>query len=691
MAAVAGASPASGSGHLAGVFSPMAVATSIEHQKTNSAGKVLPLVLQPNEGSAADISLQDYVSTNRDTLLDLAAGHGAVLLRGFGLSSVEDFASVFESFNIGLMPYIGGAAVRTSLVEDIVLTANESPATEPIPPHHELSQTESPPDFIAFFCEVPAEKGGETPLFDSRAIARFVREKHPELHASLAEHGVRYVRVMPAQDDPKSAIGRSWKNTYNCSTRAAAEAAMTGAGTAFEWLGEGEDADVRTTTKALPAIRKAPGSGEEVFFNSIIAAFNGWIDSRNPDPSKAVQLGNGEPIEEAALKSISEFAMANAVAVPWQKGDVLFVNNHVTMHSRNPFEGDRKVSAAIGRGVLPTKAKAAEAQAALPVFTLPRTGDKMPALGLGMWKVPNAVCATQVANAIRAGWRQFDCAEDYGNEKEVGEGIALALRRGYISDRKELFIVSKLWNTYHRAEHAGAAMDRTLADLGVEYVDLFLVHFPISLKFVPMEERYPPGWIYDDKAEHPKMEPDSVSVRETWAAMEAFVEAGKARNIGLSNFNTQGVREVLTFATIKPQVLQVELHPQLQQTKLLRFAKEHGIVVTGFSPLGSGSYVELGMATATDSVLVSPVITGIAEKHGVTPAQVCLRWGVQRGTTLVPKTSKAHRLFENLASQAFELDDDDMSSIASLDRGKRYNDPGVFCELAFGCFYPIYE
>lgn len=597
---------------------------------------------------------------------------------------------------MALMPYIGGAAVRRPLVEGVVLTANESPSSEPIPPHHELSQTDNPPDCIAFFCELPAKEGGETPLFDSRAIAAYVKEKHPELHASMLEHGVRYVRVMPAEDDSKSAIGRSWKNTYNCSTRKAAEEAMAAAGTEFEWLGEGEDAAVRTTTKALPAIRKAPAGpgyagGEEVFFNSVVAAFNGWIDSRNPDPTKAVILGNGEAVDPEALKAISEFAMASAVSVKWQQGDVIFVNNHVTMHARNPFEGERKVSAAIGRGILPTKAKALEAAAALPTRTLPRTGDKMPALGLGMWKVPNEVCPSQVANAIRAGWRQLDCAQDYGNEKEVGEGIALALRRGYIQDRKELFIVSKLWNTYHKSEHVAPAMERTLSDLGLEYVDLFLIHFPIALKFVPMEERYPPGWIYDEKAESPKMEPDAVSMRETWQAMEALVDAGKARNIGLSNFNTQGVREVLTYARIKPQVLQVELHPQLQQNKLLRFCREHDIVVTGFSPLGSGSYVELGMATATDSVLVSPVIGGIAEKHGVSPAQVCLRWGVQRGTTLVPKTSKAHRLYENLASQSFELDEEDLAAIEKLDLGKRYNDPGVFCELAFGCFFPIYE
>jgi len=210
--------------------------------------------------------------------------------------------------------------------------------------------------------------------------------------------------------------------------------------------------------------------------------------------------------------------------------------------------------------------------------------------------------------------------------------------------------VSKLWNTYHRPEHVGVAMERTLSDLGVGYVDLFLIHFPIALKYVPIEARYPPGWFFDESVEEPKMEPDAVPIADTWRAMEALVGTGKVRNIGVSNFNIQGLRDLLSYATIKPQVLQVELHPQLQQTKLLRFCKSNDIVVTGFSPLGSGSYVELGMAASGDSVLQNEAISAIAVKHGVSPAQVCLRWGVQRGTTLVPKTSKAHRLYENLAS-----------------------------------------
>lgn len=158
-------------------------------------------------------------------------------------------------------------------------------------------------------------------MFDSRAIATFVREKHPALHTQMLEHGVKYVRVMPSEDDASSAIGRSWKSTYACVTRAEAEIAMAAAGTTCEWLTEADDSACRTTTKALPAIRNAPAAagakGEEVFFNSVIAAFNGWIDSRNPDPSKAVLLGNDEPIDKDALKAISEFAMANAVAVPW--------------------------------------------------------------------------------------------------------------------------------------------------------------------------------------------------------------------------------------------------------------------------------------------------------------------------------------------------------------------------------------
>ena len=217
------------------------------------------------------------------------------------------------------------------------------------------------------------------------------------------------------------------------------------------------------------------------------------------------------------------------------------------------------------------------------------------------------------------------------------------------------------------------------------------MHFPIALQYVPFETRYPPGWIHDPAASKPRMEPISVPLADTWRAMEDLVSSGLVRRIGLCNCNIALIREVLAAARVRPVVLQVELHPFLTQEKLLRFCREASIAVTGFSPLGAPSYVPLGMATAAESVLDHPVVTGIAGAVGRTPAQVVLRWGMQRGTSVIPKTSRPERLRENLAASEFTLSAEQMQAIAALDRGRRFNDPGDFCERAFGAFFPIYE
>ncbi|MHB8970053.1 MAG: aldo/keto reductase [Pirellulaceae bacterium] len=318
------------------------------------------------------------------------------------------------------------------------------------------------------------------------------------------------------------------------------------------------------------------------------------------------------------------------------------------------------------------------------------TGAAMPVVGLGTWKVANHLAAELIRQAIDVGYRHFDCACDYGNERQVGDGLHSAMQAG-LCRREDLWITSKLWNTYHRRDHVRTALDRTLNDLQLDYLDLYLIHFPISLNFVPFAKRYPPGWFFDPAEPNPHMVEDRVSLAETWGALESLVQAGHVKNIGVCNFGCSLLRDLLCYSQVHPAVLQVESHPYLAQEKLLRLCHSERIVFTAFSPLGSVSYESLGMATPSDSLLEHSVVREMARQHERTAAQVLLRWGIQRRTVVIPKTCDPARLKENLAVFDFELSADEMSQLGALDQHHRFNDPGEFCEEAFNTFFPIYE
>ena len=318
------------------------------------------------------------------------------------------------------------------------------------------------------------------------------------------------------------------------------------------------------------------------------------------------------------------------------------------------------------------------------------TGRTLPSVGFGTWKVDSEIVPSMVSEAARCGYRHFDCACDYGNEQAVGAGLQEVMDSG-ICRREDLKIASKLWNTYHRPEHVRSAVERSLRDLRLEYLDLYLIHFPIAMKFVPFEDRYPPGWFIDPAATSPRMELDPVPISETWRAMEELVAAELVRDIGVCNFGCSLLRDLMSYAQIRPAVLQVELHPHLVQQRLVRFCREEGIAVTAFSPLGGLSYVSLGMADESESVLEDEIVRSIAQKHEKTPAQIVLRWGVQRGTAVIPKTSRPERLKENFDIFGFQLTEDQMYAITGLNRNRRFNDLGNFCEAAFNTFCPIFD
>ncbi|MEQ8314822.1 MAG: aldo/keto reductase [Gammaproteobacteria bacterium] len=315
---------------------------------------------------------------------------------------------------------------------------------------------------------------------------------------------------------------------------------------------------------------------------------------------------------------------------------------------------------------------------------------RMPSVGLGLWKIPGEQVPGLIVEAVNAGYRHLDSAADYGNEEAVGKGIKEVLAQGLCA-REELWVTSKLWNTYHRPEHVRLACEKSLTDLGLDYLDLYLIHFPISLKFVDFDTRYPPEWFHDPDAEDPGMVIDPVPLQDTWRAMEELVEAGLVKEIGVCNYNSGLLNDLQAYARIKPAMLQVESHPHLTQERLLRLANNYNMAVTAFSPLGSLSYVDLGMAGEEDSLLQSSVVVDAARRTNKTPAQVLLRWGIQRGTAIIPKTSNPERLSENLSIFDFALSEAEMETISALNKNRRYNDPADFCEAAFNTFYPIYD
>ncbi|KIY67189.1 Aldo/keto reductase [Cylindrobasidium torrendii FP15055 ss-10] len=302
--------------------------------------------------------------------------------------------------------------------------------------------------------------------------------------------------------------------------------------------------------------------------------------------------------------------------------------------------------------------------------TLARTGQKMPLVSFGLWKVTNEICADTVYNAIKSGYRLFDGACDYGNEKEAGEGVRRAIVDGLVK-REELFITTKLWNTFHSKEHVASAARKQLQDWGLEYFDLFLIHFPVSLEYVDPNHRYPPAWWGDDK----KVHTSNDTIQETWTAMEQLVDDGLAKNIGISNFSGQSIIDILRYARYAPQVLQIEIHPYLTQEPLVKLCQVLGIAVTAYSSLGPQGYIELGMDKSLPSLLSHSSVIQIAEAHAKTPAQVILRWATQRNIAVIPKSNNQERLTQNVQCIGFDLSKADMKTISSLNQDLRLNDP----------------
>jgi len=309
-------------------------------------------------------------------------------------------------------------------------------------------------------------------------------------------------------------------------------------------------------------------------------------------------------------------------------------------------------------------------------------GKEMPLVGFGLWKVTNETCADQVYNAIKTGYRLFDGACDYGNEKEAGEGVKRAIDDGLVK-REDLFIVSKLWNSFHDKERVKPIAKKQLADWGVDYFDLFIIHFPIALKYVDPSVRYPPGFFDENN----KLTFSKAPLSETYAAMEELYEEGLIKAIGISNYNGALLLDVERYAKHIPQTLQIEHHPYLVQEDLLALCKDRNIAVTAYSSFGPQSFLELDMQKAKDTPLLfdHSTVKSISEKHNKTPAQVLLRWATQRGVAVIPKSNNQGRLAQNLDVCSFDLSEDEIKQISALDQGLRFNNP-----LNYGVNAPIF-
>ncbi|TFK93758.1 Aldo/keto reductase [Polyporus arcularius HHB13444] len=307
-----------------------------------------------------------------------------------------------------------------------------------------------------------------------------------------------------------------------------------------------------------------------------------------------------------------------------------------------------------------------------PVVWL-RDGAEFPQIGMGTWKHNGEKASEAVYNGLKNGYRLIDGACDYGNEKECGEGLRRAIVHDIVT-RDEVWVVSKLWNTFHRKEHVKEAVLRSLHDWGVSYFDLYYVHFPISLQYVSPDERYPPGWFVDGKS---KVEHDPVPFRETWEALEALVDLGLIKHLGVSNMCSALLMDLMSYARIKPSVLQIEIHPYNVQERAVQYARSQGLEVTGYSSFGPLGFRELNMPKALHAqpLFTHPMITTLAEAHDATPAQIVLRWATQRGICVIPKSDTLQQMGENLASAKIKLTEEEMNAISGLNLGLRFNDP----------------
>uniref|UniRef100_A0A1B0G5E3 NADP-dependent oxidoreductase domain-containing protein n=1 Tax=Glossina morsitans morsitans TaxID=37546 RepID=A0A1B0G5E3_GLOMM len=283
----------------------------------------------------------------------------------------------------------------------------------------------------------------------------------------------------------------------------------------------------------------------------------------------------------------------------------------------------------------------------------------MPMIGLGTWRL-NRNPTDVIYDAIDVGYRHFDCAHIYRNEPEIGKAFKDLLQKDVIK-REDIFVTSKLWNTFHEPSLVRNACETTLKNLCIEYLDNYLIHWPMAYK--EGDELYP-------KDENNRFIASPVDYVDTWKAMEPLVDDGLCRTLGLSNFNVQQIERILKVARIPPSNLQIECHPYLNQTDLMEFCRSHNMVVTAYSPLGSPTspYKKPGKYP----ILQNPKVLEISDKYKKTPAQVLIRYQIDRGNVVIPRSASKDHMLENFSLWDFSLKADDIQALDELCFGGRY-------------------
>ncbi|MDN3203589.1 aldo/keto reductase [Algoriphagus sediminis] len=295
-----------------------------------------------------------------------------------------------------------------------------------------------------------------------------------------------------------------------------------------------------------------------------------------------------------------------------------------------------------------------------------QNGDEMPILGLGTWKSKPGEVKKAVYWAIEAGYRHLDCARIYQNEKEVGEGIDQAIREGLVK-REELFVTSKLWNNAHKKSHVRPAIEQTLNDLGLDYLDLYLVHWPLAFG----------SGVTFAKEREDFLTYEEAPLTETWQAMQEVKKEGLTKHIGVSNFNQKKLKEIFDADGQKPEMNQIEMHPFLPQKELVNFCKSNGILMTAYSPLGSGD--SRTAAHENDPVLLkNETVLEIGEKHGASAGQVLIAWSIARDIAVIPKSANKSRIKENFDSSKINLDSEDLKNLDNIGISHRFVDGTFF-------------